>query len=261
MEFQDIFYEKKEGVARVTINRPQVLNALRTQTARELVQAFEDVEMDRSIGVVVFAGAGDRAFCVGGDATDVAEGGAGYSPAMTVLTRRLHALIRRVPMPVIAQVQGWAIGGGHVLHLICDLTIASEKARFGQVGPRVGSFDAGFGGPYLAKVVGEKKAREIWFLCRQYSAQEALQMGLVNTVVPDDKLDEEVDKWCKEILALSPTAIRFMKAAFNSSSEFVVGTEAMTMAGCWLYYQTEEAQEGRNAFMQRRATDFARFRK
>jgi naphthoate synthase len=180
---------------------------------------------------------------------------------MQIYGDKVHNLIRRIPKPVIAAVNGYAIGGGHVLHLICDLSIASETARFGQVGPRVGSYDAGFGAAYLIKVVGEKKAREIWFLCRQYTAQEALKMGLVNAAVPADKLEEEVDKWCKEILSLSPAALRAMKASFNAASDFIYGIENIAMTGVWHFYKTEEATEGRNAYLEKRKPDWSRFRK
>jgi naphthoate synthase len=261
MEFEDIIYEKREGVAKITINRPEKLNAFRAKTCKELVEAFEDAEADATIGVVVLTGAGNRAFCVGGDATEVGPGGAGYSPEMGIWNPKVHYMIRHIPKPVIAAVNGFAIGGGHVFHLVCDLTIAADTARLGQVGPRVGSYDAGFGAAYLSRVVGEKKAREIWFLCRQYTAQQALEMGLVNAVVPADKLEEEVDKWCKEILALSPAALRAMKASFNAASDFVFGIEATAFTGLWHFYETEEAIEGRNAYLEKRKPDWSRFRK
>lgn len=260
MGFQDIIYEKKDGIAKITINRPQVYNAFRSQTMKEIGDALEDAGMDPTIGVVVLTGAGNKAFCTGGDATEAA-GKAGYSPAMLFYTPRVHQLIREIPKPVIAAVNGYAIGGGHVLHVICDLTIASENARFGQVGPRVGSFDTGFGAAYLPRVVGEKKAREIWYLCRQYSAQEALQMGLVNKVVPLDKLEEEVNAWCQEILAKSPTAIKCLKSGFAAQSSHLRGYEQMGYDALWLYYATEEAQEGRKAYLEKRPTQFEKFRK
>ncbi|MFH1624751.1 MAG: enoyl-CoA hydratase-related protein [Pseudomonadota bacterium] len=260
MEFKDIIFEKKDGVAKITINRPEKLNAFTTETVMEIVKALEDVELDRTIGVVVITGAGNRAFCVGGDAAD-SPGGAGYRPEMLVWVAKLHAMIRKVPKPVIAAVNGYAIGGGHVMHIVCDLSIASETARFGQAGPRVGSYDAGFGAGYLARVVGEKKAREIWFLCEQYSAQEALEMGLVNKVVPPDKLEEEVNLWCKKILALSPTALKVLKQSFNLETDHIYGVEAVALSGVWLYYQTDEAMEGRNAYLEKRPTDFMKYRK
>ncbi len=260
MKFEDILYEKKEGVAKITINRPQVYNAFRTQTMRELVEALDDAGADPTIGVVVLTGAGNKAFCTGGDATEAAGGKAGYSPDMARYTPRVHQLIREMPKPVIAAVNGYAVGGGHVLHVICDLSIASENARFAQVGPRVGSFDCGFGAGYLTRVVGEKKAREIWYLCRQYTAKEALEMGLVNKVVPPDKLEEEVNTWCKEILAKSPTAIKCLKTAFAAQSAYLRGWEDIGYDAVWMYYQTDEAQEGRNAFKEKRAADFNKFR-
>lgn len=260
MQFEDIIYEKKDGVAWVTINRPQVLNAFRTKTMQEMVVALQDAERNAEIGVVVLTGAGERAFCVGGDAAEVV-GKAGYSRDLVIATKRVHHLIRHIPQPVIAAVNGWSIGGGNVLQVICDLTIASETARFGQVGPRVGSFDAGFASAYLGRVVGEKKAREIWYLCRTYTAQEALQMGMVNKVVPPDKLKEEVETWCQEILAKSPFPIRFLKTSFNADSDNIAGIDAMAVEALWNYYGTEEALEGRKAFLDRREPDFSRFRK
>jgi naphthoate synthase len=263
MQFEDITYEKPwamEGAARIMINRPQVYNAFRGKTTVELKEAFEDVNSDDSIGVIVLTGAGDKAFCTGGDAKDVAPGRAGYSPEVKKIVD-VHRLIREAPKPVIAAVNGYAIGGGHVLHIVCDLSIASETARFGQVGPRVGSFDAGFGSAYLARVVGEKRAREIWFLCRQYSAQEAYEMGLVNKVVPPDKLEEEVKSWCEEILALSPTALRYLKASFNQFTDSIYGIEAIAMDALWQFYETDEAKEGRAAFLEKRSPDWSRFRR
>lgn len=260
MQFQDIIYEKKDGVAKVTINRPEKLNAFTANTCQEMVKAFEDAEEDATVGVVVLTGAGNRAFCVGGDFTEVA-GGAGYSRETLIWVSRLHSAIRRIPKPVIAAVNGYAIGGGHVFHVVCDLSIAADTARFGQSGPRVGSFDAGFGASYLARVVGEKKAREIWFLCRQYSAQEALEMGLVNKVVPADKLEEEVEQWCREILALSPTALAILKQSFNADTDHIYGLEEVAMSSLWLYYQTAEAKEGYDAYSEKRPTDFSKFRR
>ena len=260
MKFDDIVYEKKDGVSTITFNRPEVYNAFRTQTLRELAYAFEDVELDRSIGVAVLTGAGNKAFCTGGDSKEV-RGKAGYSKEMDYWHTRVHQVIRTVSKPVIAAVNGYAIGGGHVLHIICDLTIAAEHARFGQAGPRVGSFDAGYGAAYLARIVGEKKAREIWFLCRQYSAHEALEMGLVNKVVPGEKLMEEVHAWCQEILALSPTALKFLKAAFNADSDSIFGTEQLSMGAVRLYWENAEALEGRQAYLEKRKPDWNKFRK
>ena len=259
MEFKDILYEKKDGVAKITINRPQAYNAFTTDTVKELAQAFEDAELDSDIGVVVLTGAGDKAFCTGGDVKEAAKPG-GYDKEMDYWHSAVHRAIRNIPKPVIAAVNGYAIGGGHILHLICDLTIASENARFGQAGPRVGSFDAGFGVSYLTRVVGEKKAREIWYLCRQYTAQEALEMGLVNKVVPLDKLEEEVNKWCQEILALSPTALRFCKLAFNADTDHQYGFEGWSMAAVRMFWATGEAGEAKKAFAEKRKPDFTKFR-
>ena len=260
MEFEDIIYEKKEGIARITFNRPEVLNAFRVKTLGETIAALEDAGADPTIGVVILTGAGNRAFCVGGDSRETG-GQAGYPRGVLEGTGKAHQLIRSIPQPVIAMVNGYALGGGHVFQVVCDLTIASETAIFGQAGPRVGSFDAGFGSAYLARVVGEKKAREIWYLCRQYTAWEALEMGLVNKVVPPDKLEEEVMAWCQEILAKSPTAIKILKASFNADSDSMAGLEAMSWGALWLYYQTEEAMEGRKSFLEKRPPDFMKFRK
>ena len=259
MGFQDILYEKKDGVAKITINRPQVYNAFTTSTLREIAQALTDAELDSNIGVVVLTGAGDKAFCTGGDTKEAAQAG-GYSKDIGYWHTDVHRRIRNIPKPVIAAVNGYAIGGGHILHLICDLTIASENAKFGQAGPRVGSFDAGFGVTYLARVVGEKKAREIWFLCRQYTAQEALEMGLVNKVVPQDKLEEEVDTWCREILSLSPTALKFCKLVFNAETDHMFGFEAWSEAAVRMFWATEEAAEAKKAFAEKRRADFSKFR-
>ena len=260
MEFEDIIYEKKEGIARITFNRPEVLNAFRVKTLEETITALEDAGADPTIGVVILTGAGNRAFCVGGDSRE-SGGQAGYPRGGLEGTGKAHQLIRSIPQPVIAMVNGYALGGGHVFQVVCDLTIASETAIFGQAGPKVGSFDAGFGSAYLARVVGEKKAREIWYLCRQYTAWEALEMGLVNKVVPPDKLEEEVMAWCQEILAKSPTAIKILKASFNADSDSMAGLEAMSWGALWLYYQTEEAMEGRKSFLEKRPPDFMKFRK
>ncbi len=260
MNFEDILYEKKEGVARIIINRPDVLNAFRTATLKELASAFEDASLDGTIGVVVLRGAGEKAFCVGGDAKESA-GGSGYPREMDYWHTRVHQAIRGTEKPVIAAVNGYCIGGGNILQILCDLTIAAETAKFGQAGPRVGSFDAGYGAAYLARIVGEKKAREIWFLCRQYTAQEALDMGMVNKVVPQEKFDEEVASWCREILNLSPTALKFLKIAFNADSDAIFGTEAMAMAGVRLYWETDEANEWKKAFWEKREPEWKRFRK
>lgn len=260
MDYSDIDYGKSDGIARVTVNRPEKLNAFRGRTVRDLVHAFEDIERDRSIGVAVLRGAGDRAFCVGGDA-DEAEGAGGYGRNFIADLQRLHGLIRRVPVPVIAAVNGYAIGGGQVLQVLCDLSIAADSAVFGQTGPRVGSFDAGFGAAYLARVVGEKKAREMWFLCERYDANEALRMGLVNKVVPKEKLDEETEAWCRKILKLSPTALRVLKAAFNRETDHVGGTESLGFHAAELYYGTDEAFEGRTAWREKRPPDFEKFRR
>jgi naphthoate synthase len=259
MIFEDILYEKNEGVAKIIINRPDRFNAFRTETLMEMVKAFEDIELDRTIGVAVLTGAGKKAFCVGGDAGEAK--GAGYRPELLVYVRKVHDMIRKLPVPLIAAVNGYAIGGGHVFQVLCDLTVAAETAVFGQAGPRVGSFDAGYGAAYLARVVGEKKAREIWFLCEQYSAQEALDMGLVNKVVPLDKLEEEVNEWCRKMLALSPTALKFLKASFNRESDHLAGSEALAFDAMRLYYETEEATEGKQAYLEKRRPDFSKYRK
>ena len=259
--YTDILYEKTEdGIARVTINRPAVRNAFRPLTVMEMIDAFADAREDLAVGVVILTGAGPEAFCSGGD--QKVRGEAGYVgedrvPRLNVLD--LQHLIRYIPKPVIAAVSGYAIGGGHVLHLVCDLTIAAENARFGQTGPKVGSFDAGYGAGLLARTVGQKKAKEIWFLCRQYDAQQALSMGLVNTVVPVDELQDEAVKWAREILALSPTAIRFLKAAFNADSDGLAGIQQLAGNATGLFYMTEEGREGKNAFLEKRAPDFAKY--
>jgi naphthoate synthase len=257
MAFQDITFDKSEGIATMSINRPEVMNAFRGQTVDEMIEAFRDAWHDRAIGVVILTGAGDRAFSSGGDQS--VRSGGGYRGGMNV--EELHAIIRDIPKPVIAAVNGYAIGGGHVLHVICDLSIAADTARFGQVGPRVGSVDPGFGTAYLARVVGEKKAREIWYLCRQYSAQEALEMGLVNKVVPAAQLMDEARSWAREMLAMSPTAIRIAKASFTAETDHIKGIGALGGNALGLYYRTEESMEGRNAFMERRKPDFGKFRR
>ena len=264
MAFQDILYSKEEGIATVTINRPEVMNAFRAETVDEMIEAFQDAWADRSIGVVILTGAGDRAFCAGGDQSVRDESGYQGKRSRSDLgldIEDLHSIIRQIPKPVIAAVNGYAIGGGHVLHVVCDLSIAAETAIFGQAGPKVGNVDPGFGTAYLARVVGEKKAREIWYLCRQYSAQEALQMGLVNRVVPPDQLMEEARSWAGEILAMSPTAIKIAKASFTAETEHIKGNSALGMSALALYYETEESMEGRDAFMERRKPDFGRFRR
>jgi 2-ketocyclohexanecarboxyl-CoA hydrolase len=261
MAFEDILYEKRDGVATITINRPQVLNAFRARTVEEMLEAMRDAEGDREIGVIVLAGAGDRAFCAGGDNSaraGSAEGSGGYGGRGLVglPIEELHSAIRDSRKPVIAKVQGYAIGGGNVLATVCDLTIASDTAQFGQVGPRVGSVDPGWGTAYLSRLVGEKRAREIWFLCRRYTAAEAYKMGLVNKVVPADRLDAEVATWCREILALSPTAIAIAKRSFNADSENIRGIGALGFESLALYYDTEEAREGTRAFLEKRPPDF-----
>jgi naphthoate synthase len=266
MDYTDILYEKKDGIAWITINRPEVRNAFRTKTVEELTDAFVDARWDPTVGVAVLTGAGDKAFCAGGDQKERGQGG--YAPSATGERARrpmdvetLHSAIRHIPKPVIAMVNGFAIGGGHVLHLLCDLSIAADTAVFGQTGPRVGSVDAGHGTGYLARVVGEKKAREIWYLCRQYGAQEALAMGLVNRVVPVGNLRAEVEQWCRELLDKSPTALALAKQSFNIDSEPRAGVAQFAHTALNLYYGTEEAMEGRNAFVEKRPVDFKKFRR
>jgi len=265
MAYTDILYEKKSGVAWITINRPEVRNAFRATTVAELTDAFLDARWDPAIGVVVLTGAGDKAFCSGGDQKERGQGGyapgaAGAASQRPMDVEALHSAIRHIPKPVIAMVNGFAVGGGHVLHVLCDLSIASENAIFGQTGPRVGSVDAGHGTGFLARVVGEKKAREIWYLCRQYSAQDALAMGLVNKVVPLKDLRAEVEKWCAELLDKSPTALALAKQSFNIDSEPRAGVAQFASTALGLYYQTDEAMEGRNAFVEKRPVDFKKFR-
>jgi naphthoate synthase len=247
-------------VAKITINRPEVRNAFRPETVRELIDAFHRARLDPGIGVIILTGAGDLAFCSGGDQR--IRGDQGYRDAaggehLNVL--ELQRDIRTLPKPVVAMVAGYAIGGGHVLHLICDLSIAADNARFGQTGPRVGSFDGGFGAGLLARTVGLKKAKEIWFLCRQYDAQEALAMGLVNTVVPLAELETVTLDWCRQMLQLSPTALRLLKSAFNAETDGLAGIQELAGNATGLFYTTDEAQEGRNAFLEKRAPDFRRF--
>jgi naphthoate synthase len=261
--FEDILYAKSaEGIAKITINRPDVRNAFRPETVKELQKAFEDAREDQSIGVIVLTGQGKEAFCSGGDQR--VRGAAGYVgadgvPRLNVLD--LQRQIRTLPKPVIAMVAGYAIGGGHVLHLICDLTIAADNARFGQTGPKVGSFDGGYGASYMARIVGQKKAREIWFLCRQYDAQQALAMGLVNVVVPYERLEAETVQWCREILSNSPIALRCLKAALNADCDGQAGLQELAGNATLLFYLSEEGQEGRNAYLEKRKPNFRKFRR
>ncbi len=259
-QHEDIRYEKWDGIAKLTIDRPEVRNAFRPKTLIELSSALADAREDERIGVVVLTGAGEQAFCSGGDQR--IRGSEGYVgedgvPRLNVLD--LQRQIRSLPKPVVAMVAGYAIGGGHVLHLVCDLTIAAENARFGQTGPRVGSFDGGFGASYLASVVGQKKAREIWFLCRQYDARQALEMGLVNAVVPLEELEAETLRWCREMLEKSPLALRLLKSSFNAALDGQAGLQELAGNATMLFYMTEEAQEGRDAFLARRKPDFSKF--
>ncbi len=259
--YTDITYHKAEGIAKITINRPEVRNAFRPLTVREMADALNDARDDREIGVIILTGQGPEAFCSGGDQR--IRGDAGYAEEGSGM-ERLNVLdfqrqIRTCPKPVIAMVAGWAVGGGHVLHVMCDLTIAAENARFMQTGPRVGSFDGGYGASYLARIVGQKKAREIWFLCRPYDARQALEMGLVNTVAPLERLEEETVQWCREILANSQMAIRCLKAGLNADCDGQAGLQELAGNATLLFYMTEEGQEGRNAFLERRKPDFSKF--
>ncbi|MEJ5352294.1 MAG: 1,4-dihydroxy-2-naphthoyl-CoA synthase [Melioribacteraceae bacterium] len=264
-DYQDIIYEKMDGIAKITINRPEKRNAFRPETVSELYDAFNDAREDTNIGVILLTGKGPSkdgkyAFCSGGDQS--IRGDKGYVgkdgvPRLNILD--VQKQIRSIPKPVIALVAGYAIGGGHVLHVVCDLTIAADNAIFGQTGPKVGSFDGGFGASYLARIVGQKKAREIWYLCRQYNAQEALEMGLVNKVVPLEQLEEEGIKWAKEILEKSPLAIRLLKSAFNAELDGQAGIQELAGNATLLYYMTEEAQEGKNAYLEKRKPDFSKF--
>ncbi|MBM4282606.1 MAG: 1,4-dihydroxy-2-naphthoyl-CoA synthase [Deltaproteobacteria bacterium] len=260
--FTDIFYQTTaDGIAKLTINRPEVRNAFRPRTIKELRAALAEARDDTSIGVIILTGAGDKAFCSGGDQR--IRGDDGYHDADDGV-HRLNVLdlqreIRSCPKPVVAMVNGFAIGGGHVLHVVCDLSIASDNAIFGQTGPRVGSFDGGFGASYLARIIGQKKAREIWYLCRQYGAQEALQMGLVNTVVPLAELEAETVRWCREMLRLSPLALRCLKSSFNADCDGEAGLQELAGNATLLFYMTQEAQEGRDAYVERRAPDFTKF--
>jgi naphthoate synthase len=266
MNFEDVRYRAENGVARITIDRPQRLNAATAWTVHELAQAFTEAWMDDDVGVVVFTGAGDRAFCTGGDQSTRDAGG--YADSGTAGRARtlplevgwqvVTQLIRSIPKPVIARVNGYAIGGGHVWQVVCDLSIASETAQLGQAGPRVGSFDPGYGTGDLARLVGMKRAKEIWYLCRRYTAQQALAMGLVNAVVAPEKLDSEVDAWCAELLEKSPTALKMLKYAFHAEVDGTVGVTNLGVGALGLYYGTEESMEGRNAFLEKRKPRFRR---
>jgi naphthoate synthase len=261
-EYEDIRYDTTDdGIAKITINRPEVHNAFRPQTLIEVDRALMAAREDESVGVIILTGAGDRAFCSGGDQR--VRGDSGYRLDENSTGRfhvtDLHVAMRRCPKPIVAMVAGWAIGGGHVLHLVCDLTIAADNARFGQVGPRVGSFDGGYGASILADLVGPKKAKEIWFLCRQYDASEALAMGLVNTVVPLADLERETVAWCREMLALSPYALRLSKLSFHAHEDGYAGVQQLAHDANLLFYGTAEAREGREAFKEKRTPDFTRF--
>ena len=264
-KFTDIIYEVSEGIAKITINRPEVRNAFRPETLNELQEAFSLARDDESVGVVILTGAGSEAFCSGGDIN--VRGDDGYIGSDALGKKgigRLNVLdlqiqIRRLPKPVVAMVAGWAVGGGHVLHVVCDLTIAAENAKFGQTGPMVGSFDGGYGAGLLAAHIGQKKAREIWFLCRQYDAAEALEMGLVNTVVPINELEAETVSWCREMLRHSPMALRLLKAGLNAADDGLAGVQQLAGDATLLFYLTQEGQEGRDAYKEKRDPDFNKF--
>jgi naphthoate synthase len=273
-EYQDIRYEiatgEDAGIAKITINRPDVHNAFRPETVVEMSDAFTRAREDQEVGVIILTGEGPNAFCSGGDQRVRGQRGGYVTGADPTQAGRheavgrfevtdLHIQIRRLPKPVVAMVAGYAVGGGHVLHVVCDLTIAADNARFGQAGPRVGSFDGGFGATVLSRLVGPKKAKEIWFLCRQYSADEALQMGLINTVVPLEQLEQETVKWCREMLAMSPFALRMLKASFNADEDGLAGIQQLAHDANLLFYMSEEAQEGRNAYLEKRKPDFSKF--
>jgi naphthoate synthase len=262
-DYRDIRYEFAEGIAKITIDRPEVRNAFRPETVVELSDAFERAREDTDIGVIVLTGEGPLAFCSGGDQR--VRGDAGYVAAGAAVGRfhvtDLHLQMRRLPKPIVAMVAGYAVGGGHVLHVVSDLTIAADNARFGQTGPQVGSFDGGFGASLLAAQVGPKKAKEIWFLCRQYTAAEALDMGLVNTVVGLEELEEETVRWCREMLALSPFSLRLLKASFNAAEDGLAGVQQLAHDANLLFYMSEEAQEGRDAYREKRRPDFGKFPK
>jgi len=266
-EFEDIRYERAEGIAKITIDRPEVRNAFRPQTLAELRDAFGRARDDLEVATIIFTGAGEEAFCSGGDQRirgddgyigddEVAQQGVGRLDVGD-----LHVQIRRTPKPVVAMVAGWAVGGGHILHLVCDLTIAADNARFGQTGPRVGSFDGGFGAGLLARNIGVKRAKEIWFLCRLYGADEALEMGLVNAVVPLPELERETVAWCREMSSLSPLSLRLLKASFNAAEDGLAGLQQLSHDATLLFYMTEEGQEGRNAYVEGRRPDFSKFPK
>jgi naphthoate synthase len=273
-EYTDIRYElatgDDAGIAKITIDRPEVRNAFRPETVIELSDAFERAREDPRVGVVILTGEGPDAFCAGGDqrvrggrggyvtGADPAAAGSHQAVGRFHVTD-LHVQIRRLPKPVVAMVAGYAIGGGHVLHIVCDLTIAADNARFGQTGPKVGSFDGGFGASVLSRLVGPKKAKEIWFMCRQYDAQQALEMGLVNTVVPLDRLEAETVRWCREMLAMSPFALRILKASFNADEDGLAGIQQLAHDANLLFYMSEEAQEGRDAYLEKRPPDFSQF--
>lgn len=266
-EFRDILYEKAEGIAKITINRPEVRNAFRPQTLAELRDAFNRARDDLKVGSIIFTGAGSEAFCSGGDQR--IRGDDGYIGDDEVASQGvgrldvgdLHVQIRRLPKPVVAMVAGYAVGGGHILHLVCDLTVAGDNARFGQTGPRVGSFDGGFGASLLARNIGIKRAKEIWFLCRHYTAEEALDMGLVNTVVPLEDLERETVAWCREMSHLSPLSLRLLKSSFNAEEDGLTGLQQLSHDATLLFYMSEEGQEGRNAYQEQRAPDFTKFPK
>ncbi len=262
MSYEDILYEASDGIAKITINRPEVHNAFRPRTVDELARAFTEARHDPDVGVVILCGAGTRAFCSGGDQRVRGAGGyvgADGVPRLNVLD--LQRQIRTLPKPVIAMVAGYAVGGGHVLHMMCDLTIAADNAVFGQTGPKVGSFDGGYGAAYMARIVGQKKAREIWFLCRQYGAREALEMGLVNKVVPLDRLEEETRAWCREILEKSPMALRCLKAALNADCDGQAGLQELAGNATLLFYLTEEGREGKNAFLEKRKPNYRKVKR
>ena len=261
-QYQDIVYETWDGIAKITINRPEVRNAFTPLTVVEMSKAFEVAREDPKIGVVILTGAGTEAFCSGGDQRVRGDDGyvdSGGTGRLNVLD--LQVQIRRLPKPVVAMVAGYAIGGGHVLHVVCDLTIAADNARFGQTGPRVGSFDGGYGAGLLARIVGQKKAREIWFLCEQYGAEQALDMGLVNKVVPLADLEKETVAWCRRMLELSPLALRMLKAGLNAADDGLAGIQQLAGDATLLYYMSEEAQEGRDAYVEKRKPNFAKFPK
>jgi len=260
--YTDIVYEKIAGIAKITINRPEVRNAFRPKTVMEMIDALHDARYDAQVGVIILTGAGKEAFCSGGD--QKIRGDSGYEDESGV--HHLNVLdfqrqIRTCPKPIVAMVAGYAVGGGHVLHMMCDLTIAADNAKFGQTGPKVGSFDGGYGAAYMARIVGQKKAREIWFLCRQYDAKQALEMGLVNTVVPYDQLEIETVKWCQEMLVHSPIALRCLKAALNADCDGQAGLQELAGNATMLYYMSEEGQEGRNAWREKRNPDFSKFKR